>query len=51
MHKRTWSNIALAGAVSLALAACGGAADEAANVPEVAEDGDLCGRCDSVVGA
>ncbi|MBY0344247.1 MAG: arylesterase [Sphingomonadales bacterium] len=39
MHKRTWSNIALAGAVSLALAACGGAADEAANAPEVAEDG------------
>ena len=40
MHKRTWSKIALAGALSLALAACSGEADEAANAPEVAEDGE-----------
>lgn len=40
MHKRTWSKIALAGALSLALAACSGEADEAANAPEVAADGE-----------
>jgi acyl-CoA thioesterase I len=39
MHKRSWSIFALAGAASLALAACSDAAEEAANAPEVAEDG------------
>jgi acyl-CoA thioesterase I len=40
MHKRGWSNIAVIGAVSLGLAACGDAAEEpAAPAGEVAEDG------------
>jgi acyl-CoA thioesterase I len=40
MHKRGWSNIAVIGALSLALAACGDAAEEpAAPAGEVAEDG------------
>lgn len=43
MHKRSWSKIAVLGAVSLALpgllAACGDAADEAVPAGEVAEDG------------
>ena len=39
MHKRNWSKIALTGAVSLALAACSGEADQAASGPEVAADG------------
>lgn len=39
MHKRNWSKIALIGAVSLALAACSGEADQAASAPEVAADG------------
>lgn len=39
MHKRSWSKIALAGAASLALGACSDAAEEAANAPEIAEDG------------
>lgn len=42
MHKRSWSNILVAGAASLALAACGGGADEAAAPPPgaVAADGE-----------
>lgn len=41
MHKRGWSNIAVLGALSLALAACGDAVDEpAAPVAEMAEDGE-----------
>ncbi|WP_233996741.1 arylesterase [Porphyrobacter sp. CACIAM 03H1] len=39
MHKRSWSNIALLAAVSLALAACGEGADEAAPAAPLAEDG------------
>ncbi len=40
MHKRSWSKIALAGAASLALAACGDGADEAAApAGEIASDG------------
>jgi len=40
MHKRGWSNIAVLGAVSLALAACGDATEvPAAPVDEVAADG------------
>lgn len=39
MHKRSWSIIALAAAASLALAACGEGADEAAPAAPVAEDG------------
>lgn len=39
MHKRSWSNIALAGVVALALAACGEGADEAAPAAPLAEDG------------
>jgi acyl-CoA thioesterase-1 len=39
MHKRSWSNIALAGAASLALAACGEGGDKAAPAAPVAEDG------------
>lgn len=39
MHKRVWSNIGVVGAVALALAACGDAADEGAPAGEVAEDG------------
>jgi acyl-CoA thioesterase-1 len=34
MHKRSWSNIGVVGAALLALAACGGEADEAARAPE-----------------
>lgn len=42
MHKRSWSNILVAGIASLALAACGGGADEAAAPPPgaVAADGE-----------
>ena len=36
MHKRGWSNIVTIGALALALAACGGEADEAARAPEAA---------------
>lgn len=36
MHKRSWSNIGVVGAAALALAACGGEADEAARAPEAA---------------
>ncbi len=39
MHKRSWSNIALLAAASLALAACGEGADEAAPAAPLAEDG------------
>jgi len=39
MHKRGWSNIGFVGALALALAACGGEADNASPAPEVAEDG------------
>ena len=40
MHKRNWSKIALAGALSLALAACSDGADDAAAPPAgLAEDG------------
>lgn len=39
MHKRSWSNIALMAAASLALAACGEGADEAAPAAPLAEDG------------
>lgn len=39
MHKRSWSNFALAGVVALALAACGEGADEAAPAAPLAEDG------------
>jgi acyl-CoA thioesterase-1 len=39
MHKRGWSNIGVLGAALLALAACGGEADEATTATEVAEDG------------
>jgi acyl-CoA thioesterase-1 len=37
MHKRGWSNFAVAGALALALSACGGEADEAASAPATAE--------------
>ncbi|MCL9981564.1 MAG: arylesterase [Erythrobacter sp.] len=36
MHKRGWSNIVTIGALALALAACGGEADEASRAPEAA---------------
>lgn len=41
MHKRSWSNILAAGALTLALAACGGGADDTAAPPAggVAADG------------
>lgn len=39
MHKRTWSKIGVAGAAAMALAACGGEAENAARTGEVAEDG------------
>jgi acyl-CoA thioesterase-1 len=42
MHKRSWSNFAVAGAAALALAACGQGADEAA-APDGAGDGDGVG--------
>ena len=39
MHKRGWSKIGVLGAALLALAACGGEADDAALAAEMAEDG------------
>jgi len=39
MHKRVWSNIGVVGALTLALTACGDAADDAAPAVEVAGDG------------
>ena len=39
MHKRGWSKIGVAGALALALTACGGEADEAVPASEVAADG------------
>lgn len=39
MHKRGWSKIGVAGALALALAACGGEANEAVPASEVAADG------------
>lgn len=39
MHKRSWSIIAGVAAVSLALAGCSDNAEDAANAPEMAEDG------------
>ena len=40
MHKRSWSIIAGVAAISLALAGCSDSAGDAANAPEVAEDGE-----------
>ena len=39
MHKRSWSIIAGVAAMSLALAGCSDSAEDAANAPEMAEDG------------
>ncbi|GAA0768407.1 acyl-CoA thioesterase-1 [Erythromicrobium ramosum] len=39
MHKRGWSNISVVGALALALAGCGDAAEDAAPAAEIAEDG------------
>jgi len=40
MHKRSWSIIAGVAAMSLALAGCSDSAEDAANAPEIAEDGE-----------
>jgi acyl-CoA thioesterase-1 len=39
MHKRSWSKTGIMAAALLALAGCNDGADEAANAPDVAEDG------------
>ncbi len=51
MHKRSWSIIALAAAATLALGACSDSAEDAANTPEVAEDGEPALPAIPVMGA
>ncbi|MBA4052567.1 MAG: arylesterase [Erythrobacter sp.] len=51
MHKRSWSIIAGVAAASLALAGCSDSAEEAANAPEMAEDGEPALPAIPVMGA